>query len=217
MKIIDAHHHLWDLDRLRYPWLLEPVDHVVGDYSAIQRSYRVADFLKDARNQELVKSVHVQAEIDHGLAPVEETDWLQSVADAPGSRGFPHGIVAYADLADHGVNEVLTRHCAHANMRGVRQMLNYGPEARHRFIDRDGVMGDRRWRAGLALLNEFGLTFDLQIWPWQMEDAARLARSPPGIASPGDTLGPRTAPWRKISASVSGRCGWPRENSTSAA
>ena len=26
MKIIDTHHHLWDLENNRYPWLVEPVD-----------------------------------------------------------------------------------------------------------------------------------------------------------------------------------------------
>ena len=180
MEIIDAHHHLWDLEELHYPWLEEPVEHIVGDYSAIRRSYRVADFLDDAKNQDLVKSVHLQAEVDHA-DPVKETAWLQGLADDPASRGFPHGIVAYADFAAADAEAVLARHCRYRNMRGIRQMLNHGPEARLCFIDRGDVMGDSRWRAGFALLAKYDLSFDLQIWPWQMDDAAALARDFPKV------------------------------------
>ena len=181
MRIIDPHHHLWDLDRLHYPWLAEPVEHIVGDYAAIRRSYRVADFLKDAKRQDLARTVHVQAEFDHHNDPVKETAWLQSVADDPASRGFPHGIVAYADLCARDVEDLLARHRQYPNMRGIRQMLNHAPEARLCFVERGDLMRDTQWRAGFALLEKFDLSFDLHLWPWQMEDAAALARDFPDI------------------------------------
>ena len=31
MKIIDAHHHLWDLDTNKYTWLEKAKDHPSGD------------------------------------------------------------------------------------------------------------------------------------------------------------------------------------------
>ena len=110
MQIIDPHHHLWDLERHDYPWLRPETPHPAGDLTPICRSYRLDDFLADAAGLELVKSVHLQAEIDR-RDPVAETAWLQAVADAPGSRGFPHGIVAFADLADPRVEATLERHC----------------------------------------------------------------------------------------------------------
>ena len=65
MQIVDAHHHLWDLSKLHYPWLAEPIDHPMGDYAAIRRNYLIDEFRADAARQGLVKSVHVQAEVDH--------------------------------------------------------------------------------------------------------------------------------------------------------
>ena len=179
MQIVDTHHHLWDLEKLHYQWLVEPIDHPVGDYAAIRRSYRLADLMDDAANQPLVKSVHLQAGgVDHagpGADPVAETAWLQSLADAPGSGGFPHAIVAYADLAAPDVDEVLSRHCAHANMRGIRYMLNHDPdEERLCFAPRGDLMTDAAWRAGYARLRAHDLTFDMQLWWPQMADAARL-------------------------------------------
>src|SRR5918992_3373658 len=84
MQIVDAHHHLWDLEQHHYPWLANPVEHPAGDLEPIRRSYRLSDFLHDARNQDLMKSVHLQAAMDD---PVEETAWLQGLADDPAGRG----------------------------------------------------------------------------------------------------------------------------------
>ena len=177
MQIVDAHHHLWDLSKLHYPWLAEPIDHPMGDYAAIRRNYLIDDFRADAARQGLVKSVHVQAEVDHADPDVAETAWLQSVADDPASGGLPSGIVAYADLAAADVDDVLGRHCAQANMRGIRDMLNYEPDTlRFCFATRGDLMQDPAWRAGYARLRAHGLSFDLQLWWQQMADAAR---SPP--------------------------------------
>ena len=181
MKIVDAHHHLWDLEANRYPWLSPKTRHPAGDLTPLCQSYRLADFLADARNQELAKSVHLQAEIDHADA-VRETAWLQQIADDPGSGGFPHAIVAFADPADPEVEAVLEGHARHPNLRGIRYLLNY-EEGAPLFCatTRGDWMRDRQWRQGYALLEKYRLSFDLQIYWQQMADAADLARAFPNI------------------------------------
>jgi predicted TIM-barrel fold metal-dependent hydrolase len=179
MQIIDAHHHLWDLERHDYPWLRPDTQHPAGDLTPICQSYRLADFLFDAAGVGLVKSVHLQAEIDR-RDTVAETAWLQAVADAPDSHGFPHGIVAYADLADPNVEATLERHCRYANMRGIRYLLNYEDGAPlYCATERGDWLRDLQWRKGLSLLGKYGLSFDLQIFWQQMADAFDLARSFP--------------------------------------
>jgi predicted TIM-barrel fold metal-dependent hydrolase len=179
MRIIDAHHHLWDLERHHYPWLANPAPHPAGDLEPIRRSYRLADFLADARNQDLAKSVHLQAAM---AEPVQETAWLQSLADAPGSGGFPHAIVAFADLAEPAVEAVLERHCRHPNVRGIRFMVNYiDGEPLYCMTSRGDWLRDARWRRGYALLERYRLSFDLQVYWHQMADAAELAGAFPGI------------------------------------
>ncbi len=180
MKIADAHHHLWDLENNRYPWLQEPVEHFAGDYSDIRRTYLIGDLQHDASEFELSKSVHLQAEYDHS-DPVRETAWLQSVHDDPASEGLPSAAVAYADFEADDVEEVLARHCEYSVMRGIRYMLNYGDEPRMRFAPRDGLTRDPKWLSGYRQLTKFGLSFDCQVWPWQLQDAARLAGDNPDI------------------------------------
>ena len=178
MRIVDAHHHLWDRDLHPYPWLAAPtVSGLVGDTTPLCRNYLLADLMADAASVELVKSVHLQAEIAHDLA-VEETRWLQGIADAPGSGGFPHGIVAYADLSDPQVDRTLAAHAAFANARGIRQILNRHENPGVNFVDRD-YMREELWQRGFGRLRAHGLSFDMQLYAPQMADGAATARRHP--------------------------------------
>jgi predicted TIM-barrel fold metal-dependent hydrolase len=176
MDSIDAHHHLWDLSTNHYPWLLDPkTPRIYGDHSPICRSYTLADFRRDVGTRPIVKSVHVQA--DHDFAdPVRETSWLQS-ASAGDPSGFPNAIVAFADLARDDAEAVLDAHCRFPNMRGIRQALQRSvTDPTH-----PDLLRDPRWRSNLALLGKRKLSFDLQVLPVQMADAAALTREHPQV------------------------------------
>ncbi len=178
---IDTHHHLWDLENNRYPWLQDGIDHFVGDYTPIRQTFLISDFLAGADGIPLQKSVHVQAEWDHDSDPVGETAWLQGVADDPASRGMPHAIIGYANLAEPDVEETLARHAEHANWRGIRHMLNWSDDPGFRFAERGDYMQDEQWRSGYRLLAKFNGSFDLQVWPWQLADGAVLAKQIPEV------------------------------------
>lgn len=184
LPAIDAHHHLWDLEANRYPWLMPGEGPPpFPNFETLCRDYLVADFRADGARQAIVKSVHVQAEHDEA-DPVRETAWLQAVADRPESGGFPHAIVAFADLSEHGVEKILEGHCAHRNLRGIRQMLNFDPRAAegtgHGPLDkRKNLLADASFLAQFALLRRYGLSFDMQLFPWQAQDAAKLVAAHP--------------------------------------
>ncbi|MDX1433502.1 MAG: amidohydrolase, partial [Gammaproteobacteria bacterium] len=82
IPIVDAHHHLWDLERNYYPWLCDRINphFFLGDYAAIRRSYLPADYRRDAAGHNVVATVHVDAEWDRA-DQVGETRWLSGVAD----------------------------------------------------------------------------------------------------------------------------------------
>jgi predicted TIM-barrel fold metal-dependent hydrolase len=179
IAIVDCHHHLWDLSANYYPWLTDQITtRVCGEYAAIRRDYLLDDFLSDAEGVNLVKSVHVQAEHDRS-DPVRETRWLQSVADAAGSSGFPHAIIAYADFMQNNVAQVLEAHCAFPNVRGIRQMLHES------HVDlsnpRPCLLEDTTWLHNFAVIEEFQLSFDLQIYFHQAPAACQLIRDHPDV------------------------------------
>jgi predicted TIM-barrel fold metal-dependent hydrolase len=145
-----------------------------GKPADIPSEYLVEELLSDADGLNLVKSVHVQTGYDP-TQPAGETEWLQSLADAPGAVCFPHAIVAFADLSSPDIQAVLEANCCSANMRGIRQMLNRHSNALWNMSPRE-YLKDPAWRRNFALLGEFGLSFDLQLYYQQIDDAITLAR-----------------------------------------
>jgi predicted TIM-barrel fold metal-dependent hydrolase len=177
IALVDAHQHFQDIEKHYYPWLCDvgrPAQ-LEGDLTPIRRNYLPVDYLDDLKPVRLVKSVHVQNGWDP-LDSVGETRWLQGLAD---QDGFPHAIVAFANLAAPDVAAILEAHCAFPNVRGIRQILNWHHDPSLRIAPQADLMDDSSWRRGFGLLSRYGLSFDLQIyWP-QMSAAWRLAKSYP--------------------------------------
>ena len=173
---VDAHVHLWDLARLRYPWLTPPFsdDGPNGSVEPIAHDYRLDDYLADVANWNLAGMVHVEAGADPRDA-LGETEWLEGVA---AERGLPNGLVAFAALDDPDVGDLLAAHAAHGRVRAIRHIANWHADPRRTYTPRD-LTRDPAWAAGYAQLARHGLSFDLQAYPAQFPGlAALIARHP---------------------------------------
>lgn len=174
--MIDAHHHIWRQKDL--PWLLGPEQpRIFGPYAAIKRDYLIDEFREDLGETEIIKSVYVQA----NWAPnwfEDEVAWVQSVAD---TSGWPHGIVGFADFTSEDVRPQLDRLKRYPLMRGLRQQFHWHENPLYRFAARPDLPADPLVRKNIAYLAEYGWSFDLQVFPSQMEYAAELARSCPDV------------------------------------
>ena len=179
LRIVDSHVHLWDLSRARYGWLQDdPLpNNPAGDMAPIaRRNYLLPDYLADTAGWTVDKIVHVECGLPIGQQ-LAETDWLQSIADA---YDYPHGIVAGADLLDPDLDALLEAHAARPNVRGVRQIVCWHPDRLKTYTARDLLL-DPAWETGLAKLARHGLSFDLQLYPVQMQTAAVIARRHPDV------------------------------------
>lgn len=175
LDIVDAHHHLCLLSGASYPWLEgAPQRRYHGDDVPLRRDYLVADYLQDAAGLEgidarLVGSVH----IENGAAdPLWEAAWVE---DAIAHGPFPTVQVVKVDLAAPDAPEQLASHAGRASVRGVRDILNWHPDPYYTHRDRPDLIRDPHWLAGFKALAGLGLSFDLQVFPTQLPDAARLA------------------------------------------
>jgi predicted TIM-barrel fold metal-dependent hydrolase len=173
MQIVDPHIHLWDLKTHHYPWLANPGKSFVGDARDLKHDYLIGDFLRETGSVQVLKMVHVDANHDPA-DPVEETRWLQEVADNEG-HGMPNAIVAGADLSADNAHEILEAHAGFRNTRGIRQILNVHSNPLYDYVGRH-FMQEPKWRKNFGLLKKYSLSFDLQLYPSQMNEAAALAR-----------------------------------------
>jgi predicted TIM-barrel fold metal-dependent hydrolase len=175
LDIIDAHHHLCHLSAASYPWLEGPrVVRYHGDDFPLRRDYLIDDYRADAAELDalgarLVGSVHVE----NGAAdPLWESRWIDAVV---ADNDIPSVQVVKADLTSATVREQLTEHAALASVRGVRDILNWHPDPVFSHRQRADLITDPGWRAGFVALREFGFSFDLQVFPAQLGQAAALA------------------------------------------
>ena len=100
---IDAHHHLWDLQAVNYPWLMASgVKRFFGDPTPIKRDYLISEFRSDASVQSIGASVHIQVGAEDAMA---EARWVQSIADA--NPDWPMAQVVFCDLTASELTEQL--------------------------------------------------------------------------------------------------------------
>lgn len=201
--ILDAHHHLWDLAMGRHRWLVPTNGGVdaLGDLGPIRRSYLVEDYLADARGQNIVGSVCVEALWDRTRDPVEEIEWLETLDK---SSGIASRYVAYVPLADPHAEHFVARQASFPRVIGVREMLSWHPSDRAKcFAAGPAVTEDQAWRRGVAALGRHGLHLELMLYPYQADQVAALAHGLPDqqfvlnhCASPVDRDAEGMARWR---------------------
>lgn len=176
IPIVDSHHHIWRQSDL--PWLNGPeLPRIFGKYDGLRRDYLMDDLISDMDGSGVVGSVYIQVNWAPEQA-LDEAAWVQSVGDR---IGWPQGIIAYANFFNDGSPELLTKLSALTNMRGIRHQLHWHENPLYRYQDRPDVMNDTSWRRNFAKLQDYGWSFELQVFDTQMKDAAKLAADYPAI------------------------------------
>ncbi|EBO9655486.1 amidohydrolase family protein [Salmonella enterica subsp. enterica] len=175
--IIDAHQHFWEPERNPHPWLSKDVliPFRYGDYTAIKRRYLPPDYLADAGKHQIVASVYIDAEWDPA-DPLGETRYIHSVAE---KYGYPNAVVAQAWLDSPDVAHTLAAQSAWPLVRSVRHKPGGALTPDETKVGIRSLMSNEQWLRGYALLEKYGLHFDLQTPWWHLDEAARLARDFP--------------------------------------
>lgn len=173
---IDAHHHLWDLDLVDYPWLMENKPRFFGDPAPIRRDYLWQEFRETAAGSGFEASVHIQV----GAAdPLAEAAWVHSQHQESGGR-WPAAQVAFADLTAPDLEAQLDALSQFSSLRGIRQIVGRSAEEDAR-TGTNALIADPAFARGLAVLAERGLSFDLQLTPPLMEPMAKVLSGLPTL------------------------------------
>jgi predicted TIM-barrel fold metal-dependent hydrolase len=174
--VIDTHHHIWLREDI--PWLADPpIARMYGEYFGLRRDYPVEEWINDVVSEGITKSVHVTA--NWGVArALDETRWLQSIAD---KHGFPHGIVCEAVMTDPDLNAKLKAQKQFPNLRGVREQIFWDSHPLRQRVSRPDYCNAPDFRRGFALLEKYGLSFELQVFADQAKYAVDLIKAFPNV------------------------------------
>ncbi len=171
---IDSHQHFWKYDEVEYPW-------IQADWP-IRRSYLPNDLEPQLQVCDISGSVAVQAR-----QSLSETDWLLQLADAD---PMIFGVVGWVALQSTELRSQLERYVDRSKFVGVRHVVQDEPD--------DRFMLRPDFKAGIATLREFGLTYDILIYPKQLPAALALVGDFPDQPFVIDHMAkPSIAMWKK--------------------
>ena len=177
LAIVDAHHHLWDLNGLHYPFLTdEPKENFfLGDNSPIRKNFLPKDYRRVSARHNVIKTVHVEAECNRN-SQVAESEWISEIN---AEHGFPNAIVAHSWLDEENSEEILASHAAIPLVRGIRSKPVTAPNPNSKQPGAPRTMQDPKWLDGFSLLEKYDLSWDLRVPCWHLEEAAEVAKSFP--------------------------------------
>lgn len=170
-RVVDAHHHLINLEALEYPWIRRrspALEALLENYYDIAHDYDIGDYLSEVAPARLLKSVACEFGAADGVA---EAQWIQRCSD---DRGFPHAFIAPVDLTSSSLDDVLARYTELAVVRAVRQPLYWARDPLRRLGARPDYLTDREWWRGFERVAEHEFVWDLLVYDDQLAPFSAL-------------------------------------------
>ena len=162
--IIDTHHHFWHYTEEEFGWIPD-------EMSPIRRNFLPTDLLPHLTAHQIPATIAIQARQSE-----EETRWLLGLA---AQHNFVAAVVGWLPLRAPDIAAKLAEF-AHPKLRGVRHVL----QAEH-----DIFMQQKEFNAGLALLEQHNLVYELLILECQFPAAIALVDRHPNLQFVLDHLG----------------------------
>lgn len=155
MQVIDAHQHFWQYHPDKHGWINE-------EMAVIRKDFMPADLQPVLQENAVKGCVAVQADQTE-----KETEFLVSLAE---EYDCIRGVVGWVDLCADNLRERLAYFSSRKKLRGFRHILQ-GEEP--------AFMLQENFLRGIALLKEFGFTYDILIYPGHLAAAGELVRKNP--------------------------------------
>jgi L-fuconolactonase len=173
MPGIDAHQHFWKFDPMRDSWITD-------DMAVIQRDFMPPDLEPLLQKHGLDGCVVVQSD-------QSEEETLFQIGNSE-KHAFIKGVVGWTDLRAPGVEARLLQYSQYKKLKGFRHVLQ-GEKDRAMMLTPD-------FKRGIAALEKFGFTYDILVFPDQLNYSRELAAAFPNqlfvidhIAKPGIRAG----------------------------
>jgi L-fuconolactonase len=148
---IDAHQHFWKYDPVRDGWITEQM-------TVLKKDYLPKDLSPVLKENKFDGCVAIQSDQSEA-----ETDFLLALAD---SHDFIKGVVGWVDLQSDKIEQRLKYYSDFKNLKGFRHILQGNTQ-------RD-LMLEPEFKKGINLLSKYNFTYDILIYPDQLQFAREL-------------------------------------------
>lgn len=155
--VIDSHQHFWVFDPVRDSWIND-------DMKVIQRDFLPKDLEPIFKANKVDGCVAVQTD-----QSIEESNFLLGLADA---NDFVKGVVGWVDFRSPTLHEQLEKFSFYENMKGFRHIVQGEP------VD---FLKEESFIKGVRQLSAFDFTYDILVYPTQLEAALHFVERLPEV------------------------------------
>ncbi|MEC7619111.1 MAG: amidohydrolase family protein, partial [Bacteroidota bacterium] len=152
---IDSHQHFWKFDPVRHAWIDSSMQNIAKDFLPKDLKPLLETNLMDG-------CIAVQADQSE-----IETQFLLRLAE---ENSFIKGVVGWVDLSAEDLSKRLEVFSKNPLFKGVRHVLQ---------AEKEGFMLKDQFLRGISELKNFNLTYDILIYPNQLEEARLLIEKNP--------------------------------------
>ncbi|MEM8521830.1 amidohydrolase family protein [Flavobacterium sp. PL12] len=152
---IDSHQHFWHFDPVRDSWINE-------DMSVLQRDFLPKDLKPLLKENNFEFCIAVQADSSE-----KETEFLLNLAER---NSFIKGVVGWLDLCSDTIEARLEYFSKFEKLKGLRHIVQ---------SEEKGFMLRADFQRGISALEKYKLTYDILIYPNQLEEAILLVEKFP--------------------------------------
>ena len=168
--IVDTHLHIWDTNRLRYPWL--------DGIPLLNKPYVLEDYNQATGPVQVEKMVFLQCECEPSQF-MQEAEWVTEQAQIDPRI---QGIVPWVPLEQGDAGRVhLEALARNPLIKGVRRIIQFEPDPE--FCLRPDFV------AGVQALADYGLSFDICIHEGQMANTIKMVQQCPNVQFILDHIG----------------------------
>jgi L-fuconolactonase len=152
---IDSHQHFWKFDPVRDSWITD-------EMNVIQRDFLPDDLASVLEKNRIDGCVSVQADQSEN-----ETQFLLELAS---NHDFIKGVVGWVDLRSQQLNQRLHYYSDFKKLKGFRHIAQ---------AESIGFLRGEEFSKGILALKNFNFTYDILIYPHQIQDAIELVKQHP--------------------------------------
>jgi L-fuconolactonase len=153
--IIDAHQHFWKYDPLRDSWIDDSM-------KIIRRDFLPKDLAPVLEKNDIDGCIAIQADQSE-----KETEFLLNLAK---NNSFIKGVVGWLDLQADNIEQRLEHYSSDHLLKGIRHVVQ---------AESDDFMLGKKFQKGISTLRQFGLTYDILVFPSQLTAAIELVNKFP--------------------------------------
>ena len=152
---IDSHQHFWKFNPVRHAWIDSSMQNIAKDFLP-------KDLKPLLETNQMDGCIAVQADQSE-----TETEFLLKLAE---ENSFIKGVVGWVDLSAEDLSKRLEVFSKNPLFKGVRHVLQ---------AEKEGFMLKDQFLRGISELKNFNLTYDILIYPNQLEEARLLIEKNP--------------------------------------